>query len=102
MWKVGAMAGTGRPCAASAVPGPLAAAAVRSFAAGYDATSVRWIATNAGMDPAVVHKSFRTKDKLFPEVAAAVIDPVMALAAFAEGPPEHAGERLLRYFVALL
>jgi len=96
------MAGPSRPGITTTIPGPLVDAAVRGFAAGYDATSVRQIAADAGLDPAVVGRSFKTKGQLFTEVAAAVIGPVEALAAVAEGPPDRAGERLLGYFRALL
>lgn len=97
------MTGDGRPTAReTVVPRPLVHAAVRSFAAGYGATSLRRIAADAGLDPAVVGESFSSKDRLFSEVATAVIDPVKAVAAFSEGTQEHAGERLLRYFLTLL
>ena len=48
------MAGPSRPGITTTIPGPLVDAAVRGFAAGYDATSVRQIAADAGLDPAVV------------------------------------------------
>jgi AcrR family transcriptional regulator len=78
------------------------AAAARCFAAaGYDATSVRGIAAEAGVDPALARRFFGTKEQLFTEVAAAVIDPAGALAAVTGGPADAAGERLLRYFIGL-
>jgi AcrR family transcriptional regulator len=79
------------------------AAAARCFAAaGYDATSVRQVAADAGVDPALVRRFFGGKEQLFTEVAAALIDPAGALAAVADGPPEAVGERLLRYFLTSL
>ena len=54
------------------------------------------------MDPALVRRFFGGKEQLFTEVASALIDPERALAAVTEGPPSAAGERLLRYFLALL
>jgi AcrR family transcriptional regulator len=70
--------------------------------AGYDATSVRRVAADAGVDPALVRRFFGGKELLFTEVASALIDPARAVAAVADGPPEAAGERLVRYFLALL
>jgi AcrR family transcriptional regulator len=79
------------------------AAAARCFAAaGYDATSVRHVAAEAGVDPALVRRFFGGKDQLFTQVASALIDPERALAAVTVGPPEAAAERLLRYFLSLL
>jgi AcrR family transcriptional regulator len=80
----------------------VAAAAARFAAAGYDATSLRQVAADAGVDPALVRRFFGDKEQLFTEVASALIDPAAAVAAVAGGPPEHAGERLLRYFLGLL
>jgi AcrR family transcriptional regulator len=78
------------------------AAAERFTAVGYDATSLRQVAADAGVDPALVRRFFGTKEKLFTAVASSLIDPGRALAAVAGGPAEAAGERLLRYFLSLL
>jgi AcrR family transcriptional regulator len=78
------------------------AAAARFAAAGYDATSLRQVAADAGVDPALVRRFFGSKEGLFSDVASALIDPPAALAAVAGGDPETAGERLLRYFLGLL
>ena len=90
-------------------PGPsttrtviISAAAGRFTAIGYDATSLRQVAADAGVDPALIRRFFGSKEQLFTAVASAVIDPGRALAAVAEGPAEAAGERLLRYFLSLL
>lgn len=79
-----------------------AAAADRFTAVGYDATSLRQVAADAGVDPALVRRFFGSKEQLFTAVASALIDPERALAAVADGPTEAAGERLLRYFLSLL
>jgi AcrR family transcriptional regulator len=63
---------------------------------------MRHVAATAGVDPALVRRFFGGKEQLFTEMAAALIDPGQVLAAVAEGPPEAAGERLLRYFLSLL
>ena len=79
-----------------------AAAAQRFTAVGYDATSLRQVAADAGVDPALVRRFFGSKEQLFTAVASALIDPERALAAVVDGPAEQAGERLLRYFLSLL
>ncbi|HEV2371142.1 MAG TPA: TetR family transcriptional regulator [Streptosporangiaceae bacterium] len=79
-----------------------AAAAARFTAAGYDATSLRQVAADAGVDPALVRRFFGSKEELFTAAASALIDPGQALAVVAGEPVEAAGERLLRYFLSLL
>jgi AcrR family transcriptional regulator len=94
---------TGRRPGPSSTRAEITAAAARRFsAAGYDATSLRQVAMDAGVDPALVRRFFGSKEQLFSEVASALIDPERALAIVAGGPPEVAGERLLRYFLSLL
>lgn len=94
---------TGRRPGPSSTRAEITAAAARRFtAAGYDATSVRQVAADAGVDPALVRRFFGGKEQLFSEVASALIDPERALAVITAGPPEAAGERLLRYFLSLL
>jgi len=91
-----------RPGPASTRAESTAAAARRFAAAGYDATSLRQVAADASVDPALVRRFFGDKEQLFTAVASALIDPERAVAAVAGGPPEAAGERLLRYFLSLL
>ena len=75
------MARTGRRPGPSGTRGQIVAAAARCFAAaGYDATSVRRVAADAGVDPALVRRFFGGKEQLFTEVASALIDPERALA----------------------
>lgn len=97
------MARTGRRPGPSTTRTVITEAAARRFTAvGYDATSLRQVAADSGVDPALVRRFFGTKERLFTSVASVVIDPARALAAVAEGPVEAAGERLLRYFLSLL
>ena len=94
---------TGRRPGVSSTRAEITAAAARRFAAaGYDATSLRQVAADAGVDPALVRRMFGSKEQLFTDVASALIDPGRALASIMAGAPEQAGERLLRYFLALL
>ena len=72
-------------------------AARRSFAEkGYDNASIRGIAADAGVDPALVHHYFGTKEKLFLAVMNAPINPGELIPQALAGPPEQAGERLIR------
>lgn len=97
------MVRTGRRPGPTSTRAEILSAAAGSFAtAGYDGTSLRQVALAAGVDPALVRRFFGTKEQLFTAVAASVIDPGRALAAVTGGPPDAAGERLLRYFLSLL
>jgi len=97
------MSRTGRRPGPSSTRAEITTAAARRFAAaGYDATSLRQVAADASVDPALVRRFFGDKEQLFTAVASALIDPERAVAAVAGGPPEAAGERLLRYFLSLL
>jgi AcrR family transcriptional regulator len=97
------MTRTGRRPGLSSTRATITAAAAQRFTAvGYDATSLRQVAADAGVDPALVRRFFGSKEQLFTAVASALIDPGRALAAVAEGPVEAAGERLLRHFLSLL
>ena len=94
---------TGRRPGPSSTRAQITEAAARRFTAtGYDATSLRQVAADAGVDPALIRRFFGGKEQLFSEVASALIDPGRALAIVAGGPPGAAGERLLRYFLSLL
>jgi AcrR family transcriptional regulator len=97
------MAKTGRRPGRPDTRGEIVAAAARCFArAGYDATSTRQVAADAGVDPALVRRFFGGKEELFTEVASALIDPGSVVAAVTAGPADQAGQRLLRYFLGLL
>ena len=66
---------------------------------GFDATTIRQVATDAGVDPALVHHYFGTKDDLFLAVLELPIDPGELLEHAISGHPDDAGERLVRTFV---
>ena len=77
----------------------LAAARARFAGDGYTATTIRRIATDAGVDPSQVMQFFGSKADLF---AAVMAVPASALAKFDtafEGPSEHLGERVVRAFL---
>ncbi|RNL62256.1 TetR/AcrR family transcriptional regulator [Nocardioides marmoriginsengisoli] len=72
------------------------------FAArGFAATSLRSIASAAGVDPALVHHYFGGKDDLFVAALSLPIDPRAVFAQFAAGEVEDAGERLVRGFLSV-
>jgi AcrR family transcriptional regulator len=66
---------------------------------GYDAASIRQIATGAGVDPALVHHYFGTKEQLFLEAVQAPIDPRELIPQVLAGGVEGVGERLVRTFL---
>jgi AcrR family transcriptional regulator len=63
---------------------------------GFDHGSVRGIAAQAGVDPALVHHYFGTKEKLFLACMNSPIDPAELVPRALEGPRDEAGERLVR------
>jgi AcrR family transcriptional regulator len=79
----------------------LASARERFAAQGYAGTSVRGVAAGAGVDPALVHHYFGTKDDLFLAALEVKVDPREAMAPILAGGVEGAGERLLRVFVSV-
>ncbi|MDJ0414273.1 TetR family transcriptional regulator [Rhodococcus opacus] len=72
-------------------------AAREEFArAGYDAATVRAVAASAGVDTALVHYYFGTKEKLFLAVMDARFDPRQYVDSVLQGPRDRIAERLLR------
>lgn len=77
-------------------------AARELFAAGgFSGTSVRAIAAKAGVDPALVHHYFGTKDELFVAALAIPVDLRQVLAPVVADGPDGAAERLLRTFLSV-
>jgi len=70
-------------------------------AGGLTGTSVRAVAARAGVDPALVHHYFGTKDDLFVAALALRVDPREVLAPVVAEGPDGAGERLLRVFLSV-
>lgn len=80
----------------------LAAARTQFAAQGYDSTTIRGIAADAGVNPALIHHFFGSKDQVFAASLALPVDPSMIVAAVVDGGPrEQAGERLLRLFLGI-
>lgn len=79
------------------------AAAARRFAElGYDRTSLRSIAREAGVDQKLVAYFFGTKQQLFVEVVRLPFDPALVVPEVFGGEPEGVGERVAQFIVTLL
>jgi AcrR family transcriptional regulator len=81
--------------------GEILAAARRLFAEhGYDGATVRSIARDAGVDAALVHHFFGTKEQVFVTALELPFQPSDLLPrVVAAGPREELGERLVRVFL---
>ena len=78
------------------------AAARASFAEkGFRGTTIRAVAASAGVDPALVHHYFGSKDDLFLAALQMPVDPRELLAPVVVQGPDGAGERLLRVFLSV-
>ncbi|MFG2789817.1 TetR family transcriptional regulator [Streptomyces sp. NPDC048419] len=69
---------------------------------GYEKTSVRGIAKAAGVDSALVHHYFGTKEQVFEAAIEVAFAPALnAPAALLDGPPAQVGERLTRFIFGI-
>lgn len=68
---------------------------------GFEAASIRGIATSAGVDPALVHHYFGTKEQLFKACMNFPIDPGEVIPQVLAGGPEEIGERVVRLFLRI-
>jgi AcrR family transcriptional regulator len=67
---------------------------------GYDKTTIRGVADDAGVDPALVVYFFGSKDELFAASIRWPFDPARELPAVIAGGKTDAGARLVRLFLA--
>ena len=79
----------------------LAAARAQFATAGFSGTTIRAVAADAGVDAALVHHYFGTKDDLFVAALELPVDPRVALGPAIEQGPDGAGERMLRVFLSV-
>jgi AcrR family transcriptional regulator len=79
----------------------LAAAREQFAERGYDSATIRSIAASAGVDPALVHHYYGSKDSLFAAALTLPVSPREVLDDVLKGDPETLGERLLRRFLEL-
>ncbi|WP_370127383.1 TetR family transcriptional regulator [Streptacidiphilus sp. EB103A] len=78
------------------------AAARSEFAAhGYEKASMRGIARAAGVDPALLHHYFGTKDRLFLAVLDFPVDPGAVVEQIVAGERAQVGERIARFVLTL-
>ncbi|GFH39220.1 TetR/AcrR family transcriptional regulator [Streptomyces pacificus] len=97
----------GRPARTAAETGPAARerilqAARAEFAQrGYDKTSVRGIGKAAGVDAALVHHYFGTKEEVFAAAVEVSFEPALAVPDILGGGREGVGERLVRSFIGV-
>jgi len=77
----------------------LQAARLAFAEAGYDRASVRQIAAAAGVDTALVHHYFGTKEQLFQAAVEFPVDLPTTLARVADGPVGGLGQRLVDTFL---
>ncbi|MEV8507769.1 TetR family transcriptional regulator [Actinoplanes sp. NPDC051475] len=68
---------------------------------GFDKASIRAIAGAAGVDPALVHHYFGTKEKLFLASMNSPVDPAEVIPQALAGPREEAGVRLVRVVLSV-
>nr|WP_198663293.1 TetR family transcriptional regulator [Jiangella endophytica] len=94
---------SGRRRGAPDTKGEILAAARDVFGErGYDGASVRAIAAAAGVDPALVHHYFGTKEKLFLAAMEIPFDPAIIADAIAAGSSGAGiGERAIRTFLGV-
>ncbi|NYF54214.1 TetR/AcrR family transcriptional regulator [Micromonospora purpureochromogenes] len=79
----------------------LAAARTAFAERGFDAASIRVIATAAGVDPALVHHYFGSKEELFRATVEIPLDPAELLPVVLAGGVDGVGERLVRTFLGV-
>lgn len=94
---------SGRRAGTSGTRAAIAEAAQRSFAAlGYDRTTIRAIAGDAGVDPALVVHFFGSKQQLFLTVMDLPFDPEVVLPGILAGERRTVGKRFARFIVGVL
>jgi AcrR family transcriptional regulator len=93
---------TGRRPGSADTRGRILVAARQAFGErGYDGASVRDIAGRAGVDAALVHHYFGTKQRLFLAATELPVDPATMLPQILAGGREGMGERFVRFLVDL-
>lgn len=88
---------TGRRSGESGTREAILEAARQRFAEhGFDGATIRGIAADAGVDPALVHHYFGTKERLFVEAMRFPVVPSEVLASVRNGDPDRLGEAIVR------
>jgi AcrR family transcriptional regulator len=93
---------TGRRPGASDTRERILAAARAAFGElGFEAATIRGMAARAGVDPALVHHYFGTKQQLFVAAMEIPVDTAAVIPEALAGPPGELGERIARLFLEL-
>lgn len=96
------MSGTGRRPGRSGTRSAILAAAREQFArAGYRGATIRAIAAEAGVDPALVHHYFGTKRQLFTAALDLPVDPEAVAATLVGADPATVGALTVRTFLGV-
>ena len=90
-----------RPAGENTRAALLDAATVEFTERGFDGATVRAIAKQAGVDPAMVNHWFGGKDGLFVAAMEIPINPEEIVHRILDGDPEHSAERTLRLFLSV-
>jgi AcrR family transcriptional regulator len=90
-----------RPGQTQTREGILAAARNQFAARGYGGATIRGIAAEAGVNPALVHHFFGSKDQVFVAALDLPFNPALLVGTILDGPREHIGERVVRLFLGL-
>jgi AcrR family transcriptional regulator len=94
------MARTGRRPGSTGTREAIRAAAARQFGLrGFDGTTIRSVAEEAGVDPALVIQFFGSKDQLLTASIEWPFDPAVEVAAITRDGPAEVPERLVALFV---
>jgi AcrR family transcriptional regulator len=89
----------GRPAGSPPNREAILAAAREQFAlSGYEGATIRGIAAGAGVDPALVHHYFGSKDRLFQAAMQLPLNPREIVTGLLAGGPDGLGRRLLERF----
>jgi AcrR family transcriptional regulator len=96
------MARTGRRPGVSGTREAILDAARRAFAEqGYQQATIRGVADLAGVDPALVHHYFGTKQDLFVAAVELPVNPVEQLMAVLADEPDRIGQRIVEVFLSV-
>lgn len=68
---------------------------------GFEAATIRDIALRAGVDPALVHHYFGSKQQLFVAAMEFPFDPALMVSRILVGPREELGDRFVRFILEL-
>jgi AcrR family transcriptional regulator len=92
----------GRRPGAADTRGQILAAARETFSEkGFDKATIRGIARQAGVDPALVHHYFTSKEGVFVAAMELPINPENVIPTILAGPREEIGERLVRFILTM-